>query len=88
MGAHSTVSCALFMDATNPRIGATQYGIFTGVANLGLNGGGILAGSLVLLLGFSRTFLYAAWIFGPTLLLVYFIQMQKRKKLEKHQENT
>lgn len=77
MGAHSTVSCALFMDVTNPRIGATQFGIFTGVANVGLNGGGMITGSMVALLGFSRTFLYAAWIFGPTMLVLYFIRLRK-----------
>lgn len=79
MGAHSTVSCALFMDVTNPRIGATQFGIFTGVANVGLNGGGMITGSMVALLGFSRTFLYAAWVFGPTMLLLYFIRLKKNK---------
>lgn len=79
MGGHSTVSCALFMDVTNPRIGATQYGIFTGIANVGLNGGGMITGSLVVALGFSRTFLYAAWVFGPALLVLYFIQTKKGK---------
>ena len=79
MGGHSTASCALFMDVTNPRIGATQYGIFTGIANVGLNGGGMLTGSLVVALGFGRTFLYAAWVFGPALLVLYFIQIKKGK---------
>lgn len=80
MGAHSTISCALFMDVTNPRIGATQFGIFTGIANGGLNGGGMITGSLVVLLGFSRTFLYASWVFGPTLLLLYYIPIKRKKK--------
>ncbi len=79
MGGHSTASCALFMDVTNPRIGATQYGIFTGIANVGLNGGGMITGFLAVLLGFSRTFLYAAWVFGPALLVLYFIQIKKNK---------
>ncbi|MBN1860609.1 MAG: MFS transporter [Candidatus Thermoplasmatota archaeon] len=81
MGGHSTTSCALFMDVTNPRIGATQYGIFTGIANVGLNGGGMLTGSLVVALGFSRTFLYAAWVFGPALLVLYFIRIKKGKEI-------
>jgi MFS family permease len=80
MGAHSTVSCALFMDVTNPRIGATQYGVFTGIANVGLNGGGMVTGSLVAAFGFARTFLYAAWVFGPALLLLYFIRLQRSRK--------
>jgi PAT family beta-lactamase induction signal transducer AmpG len=77
MGGHSTVSCALFMDFTNPRIGATQYGIFTGIANVGLNGAGMVTGSLAVTLGFARTFLYAAWVFGPALLVLYFIRIKK-----------
>ena len=76
MGAHSTVSCAQFMDVTNPRIGATQYGIFTGIANVGLNGGGMITGSMVTALGFTRTFLYSGWVFGPALLILYFIKLK------------
>ncbi len=78
MGGHSTVSCALFMDITNPRIGATQYGIFTGIANIGLNGGGMVTGTLVAALSYSQTFLYASWVFGPTILVLYFIRLKKR----------
>jgi MFS family permease len=81
MGGHSTASCALFMDVTNPRIGATQYGIFTGIANVGLNGGGMLTGFFVVALGFSRMFLYAAWVFGPALLVLYFIRIKKEKEI-------
>lgn len=77
MGGHSTVSCALFMDVTNPRIGATQYGILTGIANVGLNGAGMITGSLAVSLGFARTFLYAAWVFGPALFVLYFIRIKK-----------
>ena len=77
MGSYQTVSCALFMDATNPKIAATQYGIFAGVGNLGVNGGGMLTGVMVASLGFSRTFLYAGWVFGPALLILYFIRTEK-----------
>ena len=80
MGGHSTASCALFMDVTNPRIGATQYGILTGIANVGLNGAGMITGSLAVTLGFARTFLYAAWVFGPALMVLYFIRMNNRKR--------
>jgi MFS family permease len=80
MGGHSTISCALFMDVTNPRIGATQYGIFTGIANIGLNGGGMATGTMVAALGFSRTFLYAGWVFAPAILVLYFIRLKKSKR--------
>jgi MFS family permease len=81
MGGHSTVSCALFMDVTNPKIGATQYGIFTGIANVGLNGAGMITGTLAVSLGFARTFLYAAWVFGPALLVLHLIQIKKEGKV-------
>jgi large exoprotein involved in heme utilization and adhesion len=68
------------MDVTNPRIGATQYGIFTGIANVGLNGAGMITGTLAIILGFSRTFLYAAWAFGPALLVLYFIRIKKHDR--------
>jgi len=80
MGGHSTISCALFMDVTNPKIGATQYGIFTGLGNLGLNGGGILTGTMVTAFGFARTFLYASWVFGPTMLVLYYIRIKRKNK--------
>ena len=80
MGGHSTVSCALFMDVTNPRIGATQYGIFTGIANIGLNGGGMITGTMVAALSFSQTFLFAGWVFGPTILVLYFIRLKNEIK--------
>jgi MFS transporter, PAT family, beta-lactamase induction signal transducer AmpG len=83
MGGHSTVSCALFMDITNPKIGATQYGIFTGIANIGLNGGGMVTGTLVAALSFNQTFLYAGWVFGPTILVLYYIRLRERNKKEK-----
>jgi len=83
MGGHSTVSCALFMDITNPKIGATQYGILTGIANIGLNGGGMITGTLVAALSFSQTFLYAGWVFGPTILVLYYIRLKKGIKKEK-----
>jgi predicted MFS family arabinose efflux permease len=79
MGGHSTASSALAMDITNPNIGATQYGIFSGVANIGVNSGGMVTGTMVAALGFSRTFLYSTWVFGPALLVLYYIRIKKRK---------
>lgn len=81
MGGYETVVCALFMDVTNPRIGATQYGIFTGLANLGINGIGMVTGSMVSSLGFARTFLYAGWVCGPAILLLYFIKLKKHERV-------
>jgi MFS family permease len=82
MGAHSTIACALFMDITNPRIGATQYGILTGIANVGLNGGGMVSGSIAAIFSFAHVFLFASWTFGPTILVLYLIRLKNEKKIK------
>jgi MFS family permease len=65
---------ALFMDITNPTIGASQYSILTSISNLGDYSVAIVSGTLVLLLGYQRFFLYAGWVVGPALLLLYFVK--------------
>lgn len=67
------------MDKTNPKIAATQFGIFMGILNLGELGGGAISGKLITLLDFNRVFLYAAWIVGPSILLYYFIKKYTKK---------
>jgi len=69
---------AMFMDITNPKIGATQYSILTSLSNFGEIGIGIFSGTLVLILGYHRLFLYTAWIIGPSLLVLYFIKETNR----------
>lgn len=70
---------AMFMDFTNPKVGATQFSIFTSLANFGMLGIGlIMTGSLVAMLGFSRVFLYSAWFFGPPLIVLHFIRYEKK----------
>ena len=65
---------ALFMDITNPKIGATQYSILASLANFGEMGIAMISGTLLLILGYHRFFLYAAWIVGPALLILYFVK--------------
>ena len=77
-GGYFAAALAMFMDVINPKVGATQFSILTGLANLGmLNMGSGSGGILVVMLGFSRTFLYSAWIFGPALLILHFIRLKK-----------
>ena len=77
-GGYFATALAMFMDVINPKVGATQFSILTGLANLGmLNMGSGSGGILVVMLGFSRTFLYSAWIFGPALLILHFIRLKK-----------
>ena len=76
-GGWMAASCALVMDITNPKIGATQYSILMSITNFGEEGIGTISGSLVALLGFGRVFLFSAWMCGPALLILYFIRLKK-----------
>lgn len=76
-GGYYVAKMAMCMDITNPKIGATQFSILTSLGNVGELGGGMAGGTLIALLGFSRVFLYSAWIFGPALLILHFIKLKK-----------
>jgi PAT family beta-lactamase induction signal transducer AmpG len=67
------VILALYMDITNPRVGATQFSILASLSNGGMIFGNTISGSLIALLGFARVFLFTAWFLGPPLLLAYFL---------------
>ncbi len=75
-GGQYSVLGALLMDVTNPDVGATQYSILTSLGNAGMTLGESSSGTMVSLLGFSRTFLYGAWIIGPGLLILYFFRLK------------
>jgi MFS family permease len=75
MGSNAAVF-ALYMDATNPKIGGTQFSLYNGIANLGFGGAGIFVGSLFVLLGYNNTFLIAGLIIFPPLILLYFINIK------------
>ena len=77
-GAYNVAVLATYMDITNPKIGASQFSFLTSFANAGeVCIGNTLSGTLVAILGFSRVFLYSAWVFGPALLILYFIRLKK-----------
>jgi hypothetical protein len=65
---------ALFMKVTNPKIGTSQFGILTNITNFEDYSIAIFSRALVLILGYCRFFLFAAWLVGPTLLILYFIE--------------
>jgi PAT family beta-lactamase induction signal transducer AmpG len=67
---------AVSMDRTNPTIAATQFAIFMCLINTGELIGTTISGTLYALLEFTGVFLIAAWLLGPPLLLLYFIQKQ------------
>jgi MFS family permease len=76
-GGYTPAVVAIFYDVTNPRIAATQYAIFISLFNFGIMIAQTLSGPLYIMLGVSRIFLYSAWIFGPALLILYFIRLKK-----------
>jgi len=77
-GGFNAAGCTMCMDITNPKIGATQFSLLTSLFNLGDIVGTMVAGSLVVMLGFGRVFLYTALSLGPALLILYFIRIEKK----------
>jgi len=65
---------ALFMDITNPKIGAAQYSFIASIANFGQVGIALISGSLLTILGYNRFFFYTAIIVGLSLLILYFVK--------------
>jgi len=86
-GGLMTVKCAMIMAATNPKVGATQFSILTSLGNAGMLAGETISGAFISMFGFTRTFLYSAWFFGPGLIVLHFIKEQKRRKKLKFEEN-
>jgi len=70
---------ALYMDNTNPKIGASQYSIYTSIANFGEIGIAMISGSLLIMIGYTKFFLWSAWVVGPAILLLYFIRTKKKR---------
>jgi len=67
---------ALYMEATNPKVGGTQFSLYNGIANLGYESAGIIVGSLFVLIGYNTTFLLAALAVFPPLILLHFINIK------------
>lgn len=78
-GALFTILLAISMDITNKRIGATEFSLLISVMNIGELLGETSSGTLITTLGFSRMFLFAAWIMGPGLLIFLFFKDKQIK---------
>jgi len=79
-GGYISVYCAILMNATNPKIGATQFSILTSIGNAGMLAGETVSGTFIAIFGFTRTFLYSAWFFGPALIILHFVKEKKQIK--------
>jgi putative MFS transporter len=67
---------AFYMDATNPKIGGTQFSFYTGIANLGMGSAGMITGSIIVLFGYNYMFLIAGLICIPPLILLHFVHIK------------
>jgi MFS family permease len=68
-----SILLAQSMDITNAKMGALQFSILISLMNAGELTGELISGSLITFLGFTRVFLFASWILGPSLLFLYAI---------------
>jgi len=74
------VFSGIVSSATLARGFTGYFSILMSLANAGELGGGATSGTLISLLGFGRVFLYSAWIFGPALIILYFIKFKKQTR--------
>jgi len=58
----------------------TQYSVLASFHNFGDIATATISGSLILILGYNRVFLHAAWLIGPALLIIILL---KKKAIEK-----
>jgi PAT family beta-lactamase induction signal transducer AmpG len=72
---------ALLMDITNPKIGGSQYSFLTSIANFGSVSISMISGSLIIILGYNRFFLYTALTIGISLLVLYFVKETLEKNM-------
>jgi MFS family permease len=79
-GGYISIKAAILMGISNPKIGATQFSILMGLGNAGMVVGESISGPFITAFGFSRSFLFSAWFFGPALLIIHFIKEKKQKK--------
>jgi len=75
-GGFTSAQGALFMDLTNPKVGATQFSLFSGFMGLGDVGGRMIAGLLIVLVGFTNLFILSGLILIPPLILLSFIKIR------------
>jgi len=68
-----TVLLATSMDITNAKVSAFQFSILISLMNAGELIGEFISGPLITTLGFTRMFLFSAWILGPSLLFLYYL---------------
>ena len=68
---------AFNMDATNPKIGGTQFSLYNSLANLGLIGAGTITGSIIAILGYQYMFILSGFLLLPPLIILHFIKINK-----------
>jgi len=76
-GGLASAQGAMLMDLTNPKVGATQFSLFSGFLGIGDVGGRMIAGLLIVLLGFNNLFILSGLILILPLLLLRKIRYNK-----------
>ncbi len=76
-GGLTSAQGAMFMDLTNPKVGATQFSLFSGFMGIGDVSGRIITGYLIVLLGFNNLFILSGLILIPPFILLRVIKYNK-----------
>jgi len=69
---------AMYMDITNPKIGATQYSLFNSLTVIGVVATGMFSGVLIAILGYINVFIIVALAIIPPLVILYFIKFNNK----------
>jgi PAT family beta-lactamase induction signal transducer AmpG len=77
---------AMYMDITNPKIGATQYSLFNSLTVIGVVLTGMFSGSLIAILGYINVFIIVALAIIPPIIVLYFIKLNNYKSYSKNKK--
>ncbi len=69
---------AMYMDITNPKIGATQYSLFNSLTVIGVVATGMFSGVLIAILGYINVFLIIALTIVPPLIILHFVKFNNK----------
>ncbi len=70
IGAKTSISCAMFMDFTEKRVGATQFAVYTSASNFGSSIGSAVSGIISNSIGFMSTFFISGIMLIPSLIIL------------------
>lgn len=70
---------AICMDATNSKIGGSQFSLYNCFSNIGYISSGTITGSIIVTLGYNSIFILSGLLLLPPLIVLHFIRIVNNK---------